>query len=121
MPSLPGHVSDPTQNIGDYPTDIPKVNRQLRNPYRSYDNQQERRNFGETLQEEDEVLAVFTPDVHTHVTPGKAALHLLFAGLALYAVALIGYFTFEPLQAVRRTYPNGLEEELGGVNKARSD
>jgi hypothetical protein len=42
-------VSDPEANIGDYPTNIPAINRQTRSERVKWDNQQDRRNFGEPV------------------------------------------------------------------------
>lgn len=42
-------ISDQSANIGDYPTNVPAVNKQTKSETVKYDNQQERRNFGETV------------------------------------------------------------------------
>lgn len=42
-------LNDQSANIGDYPTEIPAVNRQTRSEVVKWDNQQDRRNFNETV------------------------------------------------------------------------
>lgn len=54
-------ISDQSANIGDYPTSIPAINRQTRSETAKWDNQQERRNFGETVLRN---LFFFCYDVH---------------------------------------------------------
>ena len=98
-------LTDQSANIGDYPTTVPFTNRQLRPATTKYDNQQERRNFGETVHEEDEILAVFSPDVHRHVTPSRALAHVAAVIAVIYGITMLAQASFEPLKAVRRTYP----------------
>lgn len=57
------------------------------------------------MHEQDDVLTVFSPDVHSHVTPRRAFLHIAVFLLALLGVVGATRLTFTPLQAVRRTYP----------------
>ncbi|KAG5646985.1 hypothetical protein DXG03_001708 [Asterophora parasitica] len=80
-----------------------------------------RRNFGDTLHEEDEVLSMWGPDVPP-VPPATATLHFLLAASAFVGAAfLIKSFSPEA-PAIRREYPfSGLVTELGGLeeNKAR--
>ncbi|CCG83887.1 protein of unknown function [Taphrina deformans PYCC 5710] len=98
-------LSDQSANIGDYPTNVPAINRQTKSETEKYDDQQSRRNFGETLHEEDDVLTVFSPDVHRHVKPATAFLHIGIFITAVFGIVGGTYITFTPLQAVRRTYP----------------
>ncbi|KAG0746262.1 hypothetical protein G6F57_008668 [Rhizopus arrhizus] len=102
-------VEDP--QIGDYPN-LPRNSTQARGPYGWWD-PQDRRNFGETLHEEDEIMGVWAPDLHEY-SPRKALAQLaLFAG-AIASVAGIVYKTYPESPAVKRTYPyNGLTEEFG--------
>ncbi|ORY75796.1 hypothetical protein BCR37DRAFT_383955 [Protomyces lactucae-debilis] len=114
-------ASDPQANIGDYPTNIPAINRQTRSETVKWDNQQDRRNFNEPLHELDDVLTVFGPDVHTHVKPRTAFFHLGVWLACFMGVVGFGKIMFFELPAERRTYPyNGLEKELAG-NKARTE
>jgi len=72
--------------IGDYPH-VPFINRQARSPYK-YDDVFERRNVGEPLHEQDEILAVHTPNPYYHVSTKKALGSLLTMFGALYVFYL---------------------------------
>lgn len=50
-------------------------------------------------------MTVFSPDVHTHVTPGTAFLHIGIFITAFLGIVGLTKLTFEPLQADRRKYP----------------
>lgn len=38
---------------------------------------QERRNYGETVHEDNDILGIFTPEEYTHVTPGWGAVQVV--------------------------------------------
>ncbi|ODQ53442.1 hypothetical protein SAICODRAFT_7156 [Saitoella complicata NRRL Y-17804] len=113
----PGPHPDPsTIKLVEYPNDTPAINAQFLSPHEKYWDQQGRRNFGEPLHEEADVLNIFTPDIHTVVTPRKAL--ALQAGFAMIFVTIAGlvYLTWDGPPMVRRKYPyGGLERELGGL------
>ncbi|KAI9266529.1 hypothetical protein BDA99DRAFT_505932 [Phascolomyces articulosus] len=102
-------IEDP--QIGDYPN-LPRWSAQSRGPFGWWD-PQDKRNFGETVHEEDELMGVWAPDLHTY-SPYKALAQL---GLATAAIGGFAYFiskTYPEPPAVRRTYPyEGLKAELG--------
>ncbi|KAL1926412.1 hypothetical protein VTP01DRAFT_5741 [Rhizomucor pusillus] len=102
-------VKDP--QIGDYPN-LPRWSAQERGPYGWWD-PQDKRNFGETVHEEDELMGVWAPDLHTY-SPYKALAQLgLFAGV-ITAFSYFVYNTYPERPAEKRTYPyNGLKAELG--------
>ena len=54
-------------------------------------------------------MTVFSPDVHTHVKPRTALLHIGIFVAAFFGIVGATQITFTPLQANRRTYPyNGI-------------
>ncbi|KAF5381963.1 hypothetical protein D9615_004451 [Tricholomella constricta] len=82
-----------------------------------------RRNFGDTLHEEDEVLSMWGPDIPP-VPPMTATLHFLLAASAFVGFGfLVKNVMLQDAPAVRREYPfSGLVIELGGEeNKARAE
>ncbi|KAI8081456.1 uncharacterized protein BX664DRAFT_340435 [Halteromyces radiatus] len=102
-------IQDP--QIGDYPN-LPRNSTQARGPFGWWD-PQDKRNFGETLHEEDELLGVWAPDLHTY-SPYKALAQLALATGVLTAFAGLVYSTYPERPAVQRTYPNdGLKKDLG--------
>ena len=96
-----------------------RVKRQHRDPYADWDDKQERRNFGEPVHEDNEVLGIFALEDYTHMTPGRGA--ILWAGfigcvLALsYAVSI----TYPGKPSFPTEYPGGLDKELGGPGSER--
>ncbi|KAJ5496334.1 NADH:ubiquinone oxidoreductase ASHI subunit [Penicillium fimorum] len=105
-------VDDPLQN-NNYPNP-PRVKRAHRDPYGGWWDAQEKRNFGEPVHEDNEILGVFSPEEYTHVTAGKGFFHLgcfVVAFLGLVGVVSLNY---PDKPSVPKTYADGLEKELGG-------
>jgi NADH dehydrogenase (ubiquinone) 1 beta subcomplex subunit 8 len=94
----------------------PAVKRQHRDPYGGWWDKQEKRNFGEPVHEDNEILSVFSPEQYTHVSPGKGFRHLgvfVAAFLSLCGVVSL-YYPDKP--SAPKVYVDGLEKELGGPN-----
>ncbi|WFD27164.1 hypothetical protein MNAN1_002160 [Malassezia nana] len=112
---VPGGQVDP--QLGDYPA-MPYENQQFRPYSRKWWDTQDRRNYGETLHEEDDILNMWSPDAYK--VPGPLALrHFLTAA---GAIALFGYGVYltvpEP-PMLRKSFPrDGLAAELGGPQAA---
>lgn len=68
------------------------------------------------MHEDNDILGVFSPEVHTHYKPGKG-LFLIGCWVASF-LGLCGVvsLTYPDKPSVPRTFPNGLEKELGGPN-----
>ncbi|TKY89607.1 hypothetical protein EX895_001392 [Sporisorium graminicola] len=103
--------------LGDYP-DLPFVSNQQRKYSPKWWDPQEKRNFGETPHEQDDVLSVWAPDVHA--VPASSALRQFL--IAIGVVVLFGstvYAATPEKPALPRTYPReGLATELGGEQVA---
>ncbi|RVX71855.1 hypothetical protein B0A52_04254 [Exophiala mesophila] len=112
-------LDDPEMN-GNY-INPPRIKRQHRDPYGDWDDPQERRNFGEPVHEDNEILGIFALEDYTHMTPARGA--LLWAGFlgCIGALSAFVYATFPGKPAVPVEYEDGLEKELGGpaANLAR--
>ncbi|KAH7341965.1 hypothetical protein B0J17DRAFT_648776 [Rhizoctonia solani] len=97
--------------LGDYPRVAP-ISVQRR-PAKGWWDNQERRNFGETLPEQHEILSIWAPDVF-NISRGNA--------LKQFSIALPSSLASVPDRpAAPRSYPyGGLVSELGGLdaNKA---
>ncbi|OQD72573.1 hypothetical protein PENDEC_c020G06835 [Penicillium decumbens] len=103
---------DPFQN-GGY-QNPPRVKRSFRDPYGGWWDLQERRNFGEPVHDENEILGVFSPEQYTHVSARKGLLQLgafVVTFLGLCGIVSL-YYPDKP--SVPKTYADGLEKELGG-------
>ncbi|KAK9723248.1 hypothetical protein K7432_002097 [Basidiobolus ranarum] len=111
--SKPQYV-DPDPQIGDYPN-LPWENKQTRYP-RDYWDQTERRNFGETIPEQDEVLSVWITDPNP-INPWRALAELIAVGSVIVGgtLALATYALPDREVAIPRDYPyDGLRVEMGG-------
>ena len=66
------------------------------------------------MHEDNDILGVFSPEIETHVTPGKAAFLLgSFITVVLGACGIVSvYYPDKP--SAPRTFPGGLDRELGG-------
>ncbi|KAF9190580.1 hypothetical protein BGZ51_008431 [Haplosporangium sp. Z 767] len=111
---LPGDKITGDTQIGSYPN-LPMYNQQWRdaNPSAGYWDRQDRRNFGETVPEEDEVLNIWSPDVWAF--PASLGVKRLLAAAAAFIG--FGYLLNETRPEphfTRRNYPHdGLLESLG--------
>jgi NADH dehydrogenase (ubiquinone) 1 beta subcomplex subunit 8 len=92
----------------------PPIKRSLRDPYEDWWDKQERRNYGEPVHEDNDMLGVFSLEEYNVFTTAKAAKGgLLYIGSILGLCGIV--YTFYPDKpAVPRTFPGGLDVELGG-------
>ncbi|CAG8681170.1 23060_t:CDS:2 [Cetraspora pellucida] len=110
---------NPDPQIGDYPN-LP-VEFKLDRPPLGWDDLQNRRNFGEPIHEEEEILNVWSFDRYD-INLGDAAMQLLtfFALLGVYMFA-IKQTDYEP-PAIKKQYPyDGLRVEMGGESVNPTD
>ncbi|KAF2768823.1 hypothetical protein EJ03DRAFT_273550 [Teratosphaeria nubilosa] len=109
---------------GNYPdpnlTSALPVKRQFRDPYADWWDKQERRNYGEPVHEDNDILGIFSPEEYRHFTPAWGGVLVgcfvaTFTGLCL----VVGRF-YPDKPAVPRTFEGGLEEEMGGPRAVRA-
>lgn len=89
-----------------------------RDPYRKYDDQQNRRNFHEPLDPEDDMKNMWSPDYYQTVSDKNALITngFFFGGIAAFAATLYLFF-YPEKPAVPRNYPHGgLAKSLGATN-----
>ncbi|KAI9794518.1 MAG: hypothetical protein M1835_006525 [Candelina submexicana] len=94
----------------------PREKRQFRDPYADWWDKQERRNYGEPVHEDNDILAVFSHDEYGHYTPAQA-----FALMGCFIATTLGLcgivrMLYPDKPSVPRIFPDGLERELGGPN-----
>lgn len=97
----------------------PPIKRQHRDPYADWDDKQERRNFGEPVHEDNDIMGIFALEDYTHMTSSRGA--LLWAGF-IAAIMGIGYgvtVTYPGKPSTPKEYEGGLERELGGPGAVR--
>ncbi|ORY66183.1 uncharacterized protein BCR38DRAFT_340298 [Pseudomassariella vexata] len=120
FPDLPKltDAEDPGQN-GGY-INPPPIKRQFRDPYGDWWDKQERRNFGEPVHEDHDVMGMFTPHEYTWVSPGKGALQVGAFMLTFFGVCYLVAITYPDKQSYPREFEGGLERELGGKGATRA-
>jgi len=105
-------IDDPNMN-GGY-INPPRVSRQLRDPYGDWWDKQERRNYGEPVHEDNDILGMFAPEQYNFYTsPQCFALLGCAVGAFLTAFGVV-YLNYPDMPAVKRGYEGGLDRELGG-------
>ena len=105
-------LADPNQN-GGYINPAPEK-RSQRDPYADYFDQQDRRNYGEPCHEDHDILGVLSLHEYDHFSPGWGAVLLgTFVATVFGLCAAVGTIYPDKI-SVPKTYPDGLEAELGG-------
>ncbi|KAJ9121530.1 hypothetical protein QFC22_002148 [Naganishia vaughanmartiniae] len=109
----PGTEPDP--QLDGYP-ELPYVSIQKRVAKGWWD-QQERKNFNETLHEQEDALSMWSPDVHA-MPAGWALAQMVMAFSALAGFGYFIYLTKPERPVAKRSYPyGGLAQELGGFSE----
>ncbi|KAF2200647.1 hypothetical protein GQ43DRAFT_348283, partial [Delitschia confertaspora ATCC 74209] len=105
-------IEDPGQN-GGYINPL-NQKRQFRDPYADWWDKQERRNYGEPVHEDNDVLGMLSPEEYTHFKPGWGAVLLGTFVVSVLGLAGAVSFIYPDKISVPKAYPDGLEKELGG-------
>jgi len=111
-------IDDPNMN-GGY-QNPPFIKRQFRDPYGDWWDKQERRNYGEPLHEDDDIMGMFSPHEYTHAKPGKAFFQLGCFIATVFGLCGIVSLTYEDRPSAPKEYEGGLEAELGGPLAVRA-
>lgn len=102
------------------PTNHPfPLKRQFRDPYYPWWDKQERRNFGEPVHEDNDILGMFSLEEYTHMKPARV--FLLWGGFIACVLGLtfVVKLTYPDRPSAPKEYPDGLEAELGGPGAVR--
>ncbi|KAK4981598.1 hypothetical protein LTR66_009858 [Elasticomyces elasticus] len=105
-------AEDPNMN-GAYPNP-PAIKRQHRDPYADWWDKQERRNYGEPVHEDNDILGMMSTEDYTHFKPGFGAVLLGTFVAAVFGLCGVVAQLYPDKPSVPRTFPGGLERELGG-------
>ena len=97
----------------------PRQKRQFRDPYADWWDKQDRRNYGEPVHEDHDILGMLSPEEHTHVSTGKALFFIGCSALVVFGISGAVYFVYPDKPSAPRRFPGGLERELGGPNSVR--
>ncbi|EMT60919.1 NADH dehydrogenase (ubiquinone) 1 beta subcomplex 8 [Fusarium oxysporum f. sp. radicis-lycopersici 26381] len=116
-PSL-SEAEDPGMN-GGY-INPPRIKRQFRDPHANWWDPQERRNFGEPIHEDNDVLGIFSPWEYTWTTTGPGAVMVGTFIAVFLSVTGVVYLNYPDRPAYPREFEGGLERELGGPGATRA-
>ncbi|PVH85857.1 hypothetical protein DL98DRAFT_483000 [Cadophora sp. DSE1049] len=111
-------VEDPGMN-GGY-INPPPVKRQFRDPHADWWDKQERRNYGEPVHEDNDILGMFSPEEYTHTKPGKGLFQIGCFIAAVFGLCTVVGMSYPDKQSAPREFEGGLERELGGPNAVRA-
>ncbi|RYP24092.1 hypothetical protein DL767_008668 [Monosporascus sp. MG133] len=111
-------AEDPGMN-GGY-INPPRVKRQFRDPHGDWWDKQERRNYGEPVHEDHDILGMFSPYEYTWISPGKG-----LAQVAAFIATFVGMCwvvgrVYPDKPSFPREFEGGLEKELGGPGAMRA-
>ncbi|GBF63866.1 hypothetical protein TMEN_6528 [Trichophyton mentagrophytes] len=107
-------IQDPGMN-GGY-ENPPAVKRQFRDPNAGWWDPQDKRNFGEPVHEDNDILTTFSPEEYNHFKAPKAFFLLGCSIASVFAFSGIVSLFYPDKPSAPRTFPDGLETELGGPN-----
>ncbi|KAL8829779.1 MAG: hypothetical protein Q9170_006024 [Blastenia crenularia] len=105
-------IDDPGMN-GGYENPPPQK-RQFRDPYADWWDKQERRNFGEPVHEDHDILGMFSPYEYTHFTARKAFFLMGCFITSVFGLCGVVRMNYPDRPSVPRTFEGGLDRELGG-------
>lgn len=97
----------------------PRIKRQFRDPYGEWWDPQERRNFGEPIHEDNDLLGIFSPWEYTWTTTGPGLIMIGCFLAVLGGVSSMVYMSYPDRPAYPREFEAGLERELGGPGAVR--
>lgn len=97
----------------------PAVKRQFRDPTADWWDKQERRNYGEPVHEDNDILGMFSPEEYTHVKPAMGAFQIGCFVVAVLTLCTAVGLTYPDKQSAPREFEGGLETELGGPTALR--
>jgi len=97
----------------------PAIKRQHRDPYADWWDPQERRNFGEPIHEDNDVLGMFSPYEYTWTTTGPGLIMIGTFVATVLGVSGLVYLNYPDKVAYPREFEGGLQRELGGPGAVR--
>lgn len=97
----------------------PAIKRQFRDPHGDWWDKQQRRNYGEPVHEDDDILGLFSPEEYTHTKPATAFFQIGCFITAVFGLCGVVYVLYPDKQSYPKEYEGGLEKELGGPGVVR--
>lgn len=97
----------------------PPIKRQFRDPHADWWDKQERRNFGEPVHEDNDILGMFSPEEYTHTKPGKGLFQIGCFVATVFGLCFVVGQVYPDRPSAPKEYVDGLERELGGPAATR--
>ena len=91
----------------------PAEKRQFRDPYADWWDKQERRNYGEPVHEDNDILGMFSLEEYTHFKPAKGFFLLGCFIASVFGLCGVVRIYYPDRPSVPRAFPGGLDKELG--------
>lgn len=110
---------DDPEMTGGY-VNPPKTPVQYRDPYAKWWDRQGRRNFGEPVHDDYDILGVVSPHHYDFATSRQVFTWWAGAFTVFFSVYGIVYLVYPENPAVPKDYEGGLERELGGPGAVRA-
>ncbi|KAK3321921.1 NADH:ubiquinone oxidoreductase 20.1kD subunit [Apodospora peruviana] len=117
FPTL-SEAEDPGQN-GGY-INPPRIKRQFRDPHSDWWDKQERRNYGEPVHEDNDILGMFSPYEYTWVSPAKGLFQIGCFVATVLGLCFVIKQTYPDQVSYPREFEGGLVKELGGAGALRA-
>ncbi|KAI1125922.1 hypothetical protein F5Y10DRAFT_245922 [Nemania abortiva] len=111
-------AEDPGMNGGF--VNPPAIKRQFRDPHGEWWDKQERRNFGEPVHEDHDLLGMFSPYEYTWVNSRTAFMQIGAFIATFVGVCWVVGRLYPDKQSFPREFEGGLERELGGPGAVRA-
>lgn len=90
------------------------MKRQFRDPHGDWWDKQERRNYGEPVHEDNDIMGMFSVYEYTYTTPGKAIFQIGCFVATVFGLSGLVMLSYPDKPSVPREFEGGLEKELGG-------
>ncbi|CAI6339430.1 unnamed protein product [Periconia digitata] len=109
---------DPNMNGGFI--NPPPIKASKRDPYGDYWDKQERRNYGQPVHEDHDILGALSLHDYDHFTPAWGAVLMGSFIVSVLGLCLVVKQYYPDKISVPKTYEDGLEAELGGPGAVRA-
>lgn len=97
----------------------PRIPRQFRDPHGDWWDKQERRNYGEPVHEDNDILGIFAPHEYTHTKPGMGVFQISCFVVTVLGLCGVVSMLYPDKPSAPREFEGGLERELGGPTAVR--
>ncbi|KAI0008833.1 hypothetical protein F4779DRAFT_585437 [Xylariaceae sp. FL0662B] len=119
-PSRPNLTDEEDPELNGGYVNPPRIKRQFRDPHADWWDKQERRNYGEPVHEDHDILGMFSPHEYTWISPGKGLWQIGAFIATFVGVCWVVGRLYPDRPSYPTEYEGGLERELGGPGAVRA-